>query len=189
MGIRRSVSVNLHVGSTRLVDGLDSLSTFPDNQADFVGSNHDIFSFVPRATGGPASSATTSSSTSPSRVSSPGSAHSPVVVLVQNLEHLGLGRLDRLRGAGDPQRLLIRLVISVLDDDHLGSGLSLQLLDGLSPLADDETHFVTRDKHFKLPSTSSAAHAHARHATAASSSRASLSLSLVRDNPLDHGLC
>merc|ERR1719367_2304366 len=70
VGIRRSISVNLHVGSARLVDGLDRLATFPNNQADFVGSHHDILSFISRAASGPASSASTSSSTGPG-VSSP----------------------------------------------------------------------------------------------------------------------
>ena len=62
------------------------------------------------------------------------------VVLAEDIGDHHLGPLDRVRTSGDPERLLVGKVGSILNDDNLGSAVLLKLLDCLAAFADDQTN-------------------------------------------------
>lgn len=64
------------------------------------------------------------------------------------------------------------LVGTVLDHDHLGAALLLQLLDGLAALADDQAHLRARDHDLDEVATTAAAASASSSATTAAAAHA-----------------
>ena len=199
-GVGRGVPVNLAVYAARLVDALDGLPALADHQTDLAGGDRDVLSHLISASAvllsaptsssvpSPAAAATAaaseaSSSASPeaAAASSPAAeAHVPVIGLVEDVGDKALRYLHRLGGSGYAQRLLVRRLGGVLDDDDLSPGLLLQLLDHLAALANYKPHLVAGDHHLEEAPASPAPAAHS-----SSSSGPTSGLALGGDDALN----